>query len=644
MKKEMTFLRILSFCLALAMVMLWLPAGRLTASAAETADMQAQITADRTVASPGTEITFTVTMSGTQPVDIFGMKLIYNEDIFEVVDGAYLHEGAAISTFTPTRGFVSVYEEAVVMDGVVLGIFTLRVKADAPEGDYTVDGAVSGKYGTTNITGTVAAEELTVIVHSLIHFAAVEPDCHSLGNIEYWHCPDCEGFWTDEDCTQLTNSKNVILPAKGSDKLEHIAAVEPNCDTEGNIEYWHCPECEGFWTDEDCTRLTNSKNVILSALGHSWVDYGAVEPGCVEAGNIAYQQCSVCGTARTAGENPNPLGKLEWVLGATGHKYQAEFFWNEAHDGCTATITCSVCKDSATVDCAVTHDRPREEDTQHTALAQYGGETFTDVLNCGNYWVEFLDWDSMLVQGGYYHPGEAVIPPADPSREADVYYSYTFTGWDKPIEACTGNASYQALYRQTRVEYTVEITDFYGNVVSKDTYYYDEQIRFPEIPSQLSDNTYIYTHIGFTDSFCRGDMSVASIYDKEYIDYTVTFQYADGTVISQQTYHYADPVNIPESPVLQGYKFTGWDAEVSEICQGNVVYTARFVPDIIPGDFTGDKQVTNEDVIYLLWYTVFPEDYPISINADFTGDRVVDNQDVIHILWHTVFPEDYPLS
>lgn len=63
-----------------------------------------------------------------------------------------------------------------------------------------------------------------------------------------------------------------------------------------------------------------------------------------------------------------------------------------------------------------------------------------------------------------------------------------------------------------------------------------------------------------------------------------------------------------------------------------------------PGDFTGDGFVTDADVIWLLWYTVFPEDYPLNQSGDFTGDGHVTDADVIYLLWHTVFPEDYPLT
>ena len=64
----------------------------------------------------------------------------------------------------------------------------------------------------------------------------------------------------------------------------------------------------------------------------------------------------------------------------------------------------------------------------------------------------------------------------------------------------------------------------------------------------------------------------------------------------------------------------------------------------VVGDFTGDGSVTDEDVIYLLWNTVFPEDYPLHGWADFDGDLSITDADVIYLLWNTVFPGDYPLT
>lgn len=128
---------------------------------------------------------------------------------------------------------------------------------------------------------------------------------------------------------------------------------------------------------------------------------------------------------------------------------------------------------------------------------------------------------------------------------------------------------------------------------------------------------------------------------------TVTFKNYDGTIISSRTYNYGDsvtPPSAPERPAENGvaYIFVGWDKEVT-VFQGDVVYTAVFRPVAVKGDVTGDNTVNNDDVVLLLWNTLFPEDYPISADADFTGDGKVNNDDVVLLLWHTLFPADYPI-
>lgn len=63
----------------------------------------------------------------------------------------------------------------------------------------------------------------------------------------------------------------------------------------------------------------------------------------------------------------------------------------------------------------------------------------------------------------------------------------------------------------------------------------------------------------------------------------------------------------------------------------------------VSADIDGDGTVNNNDVVLLLWHTLFPQDYPISGDVDLTGDGNVNNDDVVLLLWHTLFPEDYPL-
>ena len=63
----------------------------------------------------------------------------------------------------------------------------------------------------------------------------------------------------------------------------------------------------------------------------------------------------------------------------------------------------------------------------------------------------------------------------------------------------------------------------------------------------------------------------------------------------------------------------------------------------ISGDMDGNGQVDNKDVEYLLWHTLYPEDFPLPVNGDFDGNNAVDNKDVEYLLWHTLYPEDFPL-
>ena len=68
------------------------------------------------------------------------------------------------------------------------------------------------------------------------------------------------------------------------------------------------------------------------------------------------------------------------------------------------------------------------------------------------------------------------------------------------------------------------------------------------------------------------------------------------------------------------------------------------VTPAVPGDMDGDGQVTVDDVLALLWYVLFPDDYPIGAEADFDGNGETNVDDVLTLLWYVLFPDDYPLT
>ena len=284
-----------------------------------------------------------------------------------------------------------------------------------------------------------------------------------------------------------------------------------------------------------------------------------------------------------------------------------------------------------------------------------------DVVNCAgdatytatytssyiDYAVVFKNWDGTVLATQTYHYGDKVTAPADPTRAADERYTYAFTGWDKGVVNCAGNTTYTATYSSTLIDYTVVFQNWDGTVISTKTYHYGNKVTAPADPAKAADNTYTYAFAGWDKNVvnCEGNVTYTATYTATYIEYTVTFQYADGTVIQQYKLHYGDTVVAPEV----GGTFSGWDKAVVA-CAGDATYTAVFekeeVPEI-PGDVDGSQEVTQDDVVYLLLHTMFGEEsYPTDdAPADIDCNGTVDEDDVVYLLLHAMFGEMfYPLN
>ena len=95
-------------------------------------------------------------------------------------------------------------------------------------------------------------------VEHVYEAVVTEPNCENPGYTTYT-CA-CGSEYTDNETDPV---HGVII---------HVEAVAATCYENGNIEHWYCETCEQVWQDEALTQLTNHKNVIVAATGHTYVD------------------------------------------------------------------------------------------------------------------------------------------------------------------------------------------------------------------------------------------------------------------------------------------------------------------------------------------------------------------------------------
>ncbi len=83
-------------------------------------------------------------------------------------------------------------------------------------------------------------------------------------------------------------------PVKHTHVMESTAAKQATCTQNGNIAYWHCTNCDKYFSDENGIAEITLDNTVISATGHTIVIDPAVEPTYTETGLTEGSHCSVC--------------------------------------------------------------------------------------------------------------------------------------------------------------------------------------------------------------------------------------------------------------------------------------------------------------------------------------------------------------
>jgi hypothetical protein len=179
-----------------------------------------------------------------------------------------------------------------------------------------------------------------------------------------------------------------------------------------------------------------------------------------------------------------------------------------------------------------------------------------------------------------------------------------------------------------------------GTILSEKEYAVGETVEIPADPTKSADETYTYVFTGWDKEVvpCAGNTVYTAQFESVYIDYTVKFLDADGTVISTGTYHYGDTVVVPADPEApEGYFFKGWTPEIT-VCQGDEVYTAVFEKIFDCGDANGDGTVNPLDALILLQCYIGMVDVE-TLNfaaCDCNGDGTINPLDALLVLQYYI--------
>lgn len=104
--------------------------------------------------------------------------------------------------------------------------------------------------------------EISATGHDLTPTPAKDATCTEAGNKEFWTCETCGKHYADAEGEHEIDVEDAVVAPLGH-HLQHVEAVDPTVDAEGNIEHWFCADCGAFFADAaGNTEIAEEETVI----------------------------------------------------------------------------------------------------------------------------------------------------------------------------------------------------------------------------------------------------------------------------------------------------------------------------------------------------------------------------------------------
>lgn len=118
----------------------------------------------------------------------------------------------------------------------------------------------------------------------------------------------------------------------------------------------------------------------------------------------------------------------------------------------------------------------------------------------------------------------AVYSGTTPTKEKDVQYSYTFSGWDKTLNNITCDGERYAQFAATTNVYTVNFVNYDGSILQSSSVDYGSGVAYTGSTPTKPADTYGYYFTGWDQetSSIKGDLTVTAQFAKaDYLDYVL---------------------------------------------------------------------------------------------------------------------------
>ena len=183
-------------------------------------------------------------------------------------------------------------------------------------------------------------------------------------------------------------------------------------------------------------------------------------------------------------------------------------------------------------------------------------------VNLLKYKVKFFDIDGNLLKEEIVESGKSATAPTAPTRP-----DHSFFGWGRDYTCVTKDLDIYPKYDDSL--YTVRFYNDLGELINTQEVNYNSTCYSPEISKEG------YTFVGWTEDIkgIKFDLDVYPIFEKKKC--VVTFLDWDGTELYSYEITSGKAGYAPEDPERKSYKFIGWDKEIG-IITDDTTFTAQY--------------------------------------------------------------------